>query len=678
MEILAPAGSFEALRVAVDNGADAVYVGGNRYSARKSAQNFTDEELAAAVDFCHLRNSRLYLCCNTLLKETELDEAMAFIRYAYTIGVDALIMQDWGLVHRVRQELPDMPIHASTQMTVASSDGVKMLEQMGASRVVLAREVTAKEIAAIQERTQLELEYFVHGALCISYSGQCLMSSILGGRSGNRGGCAQPCRLPYTLLKNGQPVTETLPLLCPKDLCLADRVQELKELGVASLKIEGRMKSPEYVAMVTRVYKQAAEGTVTEDDIRSMLKFFSRGGSCYGYFDGCTYGNMMDMADGTKIAGSLPDMEKKLKTLPIKMNLIAHTNEPLYLCIENEDGISVSVAGALCQKAHTRATEKSRMEEQLKKLGGTAFCADEISVDATDDVAVAIKDLNALRREAIEQLEQKIVSRFHREPVAVPVRQEKKAYFNAELPSLCVEVSTKEQLKAAIDMGISRIYMPAALLEEAEKVKEPVVLLPPIHKELQTIEMGKNEGVCIQNIGQLAKVQGRHITAGHRLNITNSQSIAMLEDMGVTRFVLSPELNMKAISSLRRETDAFLEVIGYGRLPLMLLENCIIKSAYGCVCDEGEFALQDRKNEIFPIGSRHCGNIIYNSKPIYMADRMADIKNLQINGIRMCFSLENYETCCIIIREYQEALSGKKKEAPEGGFTRGHFYRGMQ
>lgn len=678
MEILAPAGHFESLRAAVDYGADAVYVGGNHYSARKGAQNFTDEELAAAVDFCHLRGSRLYLCCNTLLKETELNDAMAFIRYAYAIGVDALIIQDWGLVHRVRQELPEFPIHASTQMTIASSDGIDILEKMGASRVVLAREVTAKEIASIREKTQMELEYFIHGALCISYSGQCLMSSILGGRSGNRGGCAQPCRLPYTLLKNGEPITETLPLLCPKDLCLADRVQELKRLGVTSLKIEGRMKSPEYVAMVTQVYKQAVEGNVSDDDIRGMLKFFSRGGSCYGYFHGCTYGHMMDTTDGTKIAGNLPEMEKKQKTLPVTMALTAHTNEPLLLRVEHKDGVSVSVTGAYCQQAHTRATEKSRMEEQLKKLGGTAFYAETISIDASDDVAVAIKDLNALRREAIEQLEQQIVNPFHREPVAVPALEKKIIDSNNNKPSLCAEVSTKEQLQAAIDMGIERIYFPYTLLDYAENVKEPVVLLPPIHKELQTVESGTKEGICIQNIGQLAQVQGREITAGHRLNITNSQSISMLEELGVTRFVLSPELNMKGISSLRRETDAFLEVIGYGRLPLMLLENCIIKSAYGCACDEGEFALRDRKNEVFPIGSRHCGNIIYNSKPIYMADRMADIKSLQINGIRLCFSLENYETCCIIIREYQEALAGNKKEAPAGGFTRGHFYRGMQ
>jgi len=678
MEILAPAGGFDALRAAVDYGADAVYVGGNRYSARRSAQNFTDEELAEAVDFCHLRDSRLYLCCNTLLKESELDEVMDFIRYAYAIGVDALIVQDWGLVHRVKQELPEFSVHASTQMTVTNSDGVKMLEKMGADRVVLAREVTGEEIKAIREQTQMELEYFVHGALCISYSGQCLMSSILGGRSGNRGGCAQPCRLPYTLLKNGQPVTETLPLLCPKDLCLADRVQELKDLGVASLKIEGRMKSPEYVAMVTQVYKRAAEGTVSEDDIRSMLKFFSRGGSCHGYFDGCTYGKMMDPSEGSKIAGALPEIEKKQKTLPVKMSLTAQTEKPLVLRVESRDGVCVSVTGACCQKAHTRATEKSRMEEQLTKLGGTAFYAEAISVDASPDVAVAIKDLNALRRNAIEKLEQKIVKQFRREPVAALSNEDRIAYSYRKEPEICVEVSTKEQLQAAVDMGVERIYMPHFLLSQAKDVKDPVLLLPPVNKEMQSVALGVAEAVCIQNIGQLAKVQGREITAGHRLNITNSQSITMLEKMGVTRFVLSPELNMKGIGHLRQKTNGFLEVICYGHLPLMLLENCIIKSAYGCVCDEGEFALLDRKNEVFPIKSRHCGNIIYNSKPIYMADRMTDIKNLQINGIRLCFSLENYETCCIIIREYQEALTGRKKEPPASGFTRGHFYRGMQ
>ncbi len=678
MEILSPAGSFEALMAAVNYGADAVYVGGDRYSARKSAQNFTNEELMQAVDYCHLRSSRLYLCCNTLMKESELEGAMEFIRYAYQIGVDALIMQDLGLVHRVRQELPELPIHASTQMTVLNSDGINLLEQAGIKRVVLAREVTAKEIAEIKKHTDMELEYFVHGALCISYSGQCLMSSILGGRSGNRGGCAQPCRLPYTLLKDGKPVTKTLPLLCPKDLCLADRVKELRALGVASLKIEGRMKSPEYVAMVTQIYKQATCGEISEQDVKSMLKFFSRGGSCHGYFDGCTYDKMMDTAGGNKIAGTLPKMEEHKKVKPLQLVFMAKVGEPLKLSAQLQEGTGVSVRGELCQQAHTRPTDKERIEEQLAKLGGTPYYAERVVVESDSDAMVPIKDINALRRQAVEQLENKITESFRRQIKTAKLTKASVKPRQSVIPGLCAEVLTEEQLQAAIDMGIERIYLAGNLLKKAEKVKEAVWLLPPFTKELGPFSEFEKESVCMQNIGQLAKIAGREITAGHRMNITNSQSINWLKERGVNRFVLSPELNVKDLENLLNNTDACTEVIGYGRLPLMLLENCIIKSAYGCVCDQGNFALLDRKNETFPILPRHCGNVIYNSKPVYMADRIADLKKLKINDIRLCFTLENYETCCIIIREYQEALQGKMPKPPTGGFTRGHYYRGMQ
>ncbi|MGN1059957.1 MAG: U32 family peptidase, partial [Clostridia bacterium] len=414
MEILSPAGSLEALTAAVHYGADAVYVGGSRFSARKNAQNFTDKELAEAVDFCHVRGVRLYLCCNTLLKDSELDEAMDFIRYAYQIGVDALIIQDLGLLARVRRALPDMPVHGSTQMTIVNSAGINTLAALGVRRVVLAREVTAAEIAEIRRHTDTELEYFVHGALCISYSGQCLMSSILGGRSGNRGGCAQPCRLPYTLLRNGKPVTDALPLLCPKDLCLADQVQALADLGVASLKIEGRMKSPAYVAMVTHMYKQAIGGRISDDDIRSMLKFFSRGGSCQGYFHGCTYGSMMDTAGQAKIAGTLPVLEKRQRVSPVSLHLTARTGQPLSLTMLAADGTAATVTGEVCPAAHTHPMAPERMEQQLRKLGGTPFYADRIEIDASNDVAAAAGALNALRRRAAETLELAIAQKFKR------------------------------------------------------------------------------------------------------------------------------------------------------------------------------------------------------------------------------------------------------------------------
>ncbi|MBE7047792.1 MAG: U32 family peptidase [Ruminococcaceae bacterium] len=677
MEILSPAGNFESLQAAVHYGADAVYVGGSRFSARKSAQNFTDDELCKAVDFCHARGVKLYLCCNTLLKEEELSNAMEFIRYGYQIGVDALIIQDLGLLECVRQALPDMPIHASTQMTITNSAAVKTLKKLGVHRVVLAREVTAGELEEIRKQTDMELEYFVHGALCISYSGQCLMSSLLGGRSGNRGGCAQPCRLPYTLLRNGKPVTETKPLLCPKDLCLAQRVQELSAMGIASLKIEGRMKSPAYVAMVTQIYKQAAEGSISHEDVQNMLKFFSRGGSCEGYYSGCTYDGMMDTTDKAKIAGELPVLEKKIKTAPVILSASAITGKPLLLTMATHSGETITVSGELCQRAIKSPTTKERIEQQLSKLGGTPFHAEKVTVLASPDVAVSVGELNALRRKGAEQLENLVVQKFKRE---LPPQQVSyaKPISRVHMPTLCCDVHTEEQLRAVVDMGIGRVYVPDHLWSKAGTAEEPILLLPPLSKEGQGISVAHAERVCIQNLGQLLSCRGKDIVAGHRLNVTNSHSATLLAELGIRRIVLSPELNMQAICQLRRKTEVDLEVIAYGRLPLMLLKNCIIKSTYACDCGNGHYALRDRKNEIFPILPRHCGNVIYNSKPVYMADRIDEMSKMQIDGLRLSFTLENYETCCNVIKEYQEALGGKTKKRPTYDFTRGHFYRGME
>ena len=681
MEILSPAGSVEALKAAVNHGADAVYVGGSRFSARKNAQNFNDDELLEALDFCHVRGTKLYVCCNTLLKETELSEAMAFIRYLYTIGVDALIIQDLGLLSRVRRELPEMPVHASTQMTVVNSRGVNLLADLGVKRVVLAREVTGSELSEICNNTKTELEYFVHGALCISYSGQCLMSSILGGRSGNRGGCAQPCRLPYTLLKDGKVVTDKQALLCPKDLCLADRVQELKKMGIASLKIEGRMKSPEYVGMVTEVYKRAATVGITDREIQDMLKFFSRGGSCNGYFDGCKFGNMMDPLGNTKIASTLPALEQKKKQMPVYLFLKAFLGEPLELSMTTEEGTCVTVSGDICEAAHTRATEEERMREQLAKLGETPFAARKIEIASSENVAVSVKALNGLRRQAAEELETVILESFRRLPVEATFSFGQKTV-TSHLLSLCAEVMNEEQLRAAVDMGVGRIYLPEHLRSLAGNVSEPVLQMPPLCKEGCSLLVEDFEQVCVQNLGQISMAAGKKLTAGHRLNLTNCETAEKLGELGISRCVVSPELNLKGIEALRRQTQMPLEVIGYGRLPLMLLENCLIKSYGSCSgekgCDSGTFSLIDRKNEVFPLVATKCGNVVYNTKPIYMADRLDEIKKLGIDSVRLSFTLENYERCCIIIREYQAALAGEKQKAPDGNFTRGHFYRGMQ
>ncbi len=432
---------------------------------------------------------------------------------------------------------------------------------------------------------------------------------------------------------------------------------------------------PTYVAMVTRVYRQAALGEVSEDEIQDMLKFFSRGGSCTGYFDGCSYGNMMDPVGQTKISQDLPQVVYQEKKVPVTMYFSGISGEAMVLTAISGDE-TVMVSGDICQVAHSRPTTKERVEEQLSKLGETPFYAEQIEVTLSDDAMIPVSALNALRRQAASELEIAIAGRFRRHPLA-PVPETRTAKRVSKELELCVEVMTKEQLEAALSMGIRRIYLPASLAAFAERVPEPVLQREPITKEGKTPELSDFKRVCIQNLGQLTSAKGREITAGHRLNIANSETVRMLSEAGILRAVLSPELNLKAISSLRKYTDMELEVIGYGRLPLMLLENCLIKSNGACGCESGCFSLKDRKNEEFPLIPTRCGNLIYNGKPIYMADRISDIKNLQIDSIRLCFTLENYDKCCIIIREYQDALSGKSVKSSSDDFTRGHFYRGM-
>ncbi|MBR6647112.1 MAG: U32 family peptidase, partial [Clostridia bacterium] len=334
MEILSPAGDFNSLIAAVQNGADAVYVGGSNFSARKSAKNFDDDELKKAIDYCHLRDVKLYVACNTLMKENELKDAFSFLETIYKNGADAVIVQDLGLSRLLSEYLPEMPLHISTQMTVTSADGVNVLaEKFGAKRVVLARELSFSEIKKIKEETKAELEVFCHGALCMSYSGQCLFSSVIGGRSGNRGGCAQPCRLSYSLCENGKKVTKDITLLSPKDLCLAEEIEKLKEIRVDSLKIEGRMKSPEYVAAATRVYSEALKNKADKKEIEKMLSLFSRAGSGKGYFYGRTFDKMMSYSSGGKISA-----DKETKKEVKETYRLEHKKTPISMFFKGETG----------------------------------------------------------------------------------------------------------------------------------------------------------------------------------------------------------------------------------------------------------------------------------------------------------------------------------------------------
>ncbi len=672
MELLSPAGNYECLVSAVRAGADAVYIGGASFSARRNAKNFTDEELKKACDFCHLHSVKLYVAVNILIKEKEFSDAVLYTKKLIEYGVDGIIIQDLGLLSLVRKQSDEIFINASTQMTIASYEAVEIVKNLGANRVVLARELGYKEIKSIKEKTDIELETFVHGALCMSYSGQCLISSVIGGRSGNRGLCAQPCRLNYTLLSDGKEISKNIPLLSLKDICLADKLSELEGLA-DSLKIEGRMKSPEYTASATALYKRALSGRITQKEIDKALSFFSRGGSSSGYFHGRTLENMMDYDVTEKVSSSRTDVVKMKeedfsKRKAITLTLSANVGKPLHLIGECE-GFRAEATGDTLEVAR-KEFDVLRAKEQLEKLGDTVFFPNNTKIEHSENPFVPVSAINGLRRQVCDELSQLICASYRKN--AKDISFEKPAFRKRGVPKLVVEVSTKEQLDAA------KIFEDVEILYSYELSRDEhadFVICPAIKKEGEITNINAPK-IMVQNIGQLdAK---KELYGGERLNVTNSATCRVLADFGVKRVTLSPELNVREIKEITKNTDIETEVIAYGHLPLMVMENCVIKSQGACTKSGGSYELCDRMGERFPVVCENCKNILLNSVPIFMADKSQDLLSLNVDAIRLKFTIESKEVTKKVIDAYKSALLGKTPNGIFNKITRGHFYRGAE
>ncbi len=673
MELLSPAGNFESLKAAIKSGADAIYCGGTQFSARRNAKNFTDEELQESIRLCHAHGVKLYVAVNILIKESELKDALNYTKFLIESGVDGIIIQDLGLMHYVRQQSSGIKLNASTQMTAASAEAVNFCANLGADRVVLARELSLKEIKSIKEKTDIELETFVHGALCMSWSGQCLLSSIIGGRSGNRGLCAQPCRLTYSLEKDSKTVAKDMPLLSPKDICLAEKLENLTGI-TDSLKIEGRMKSPEYTASVTALYKKALTGKISENDVAKTLSFFSRGGSSLGYFDGRTYDKMMDYQALEKISAERKDAvnlkdEDLSKRRKISFVLSADVSLPLHLSAQC-DGFSAEAFGDVLEPAR-KDFDPERCQAQLEKLGDTGFISDKIRVTYTGNPFVPVSAINALRREVCKNLEEQICASYKKN--AKIIEHLPSGRPKTKIPSLLIEVTTKEQLEAAKELGITDILTGYELSKETNA---DFVLCPAIKKEANVTDISAPR-IMAQNIGQL-KEKDKEIYGGERLNVTNSATCKVLHEQGVKRVTLSPELNLKEIREITKHTDVPTEVIAYGRLPVMVMENCVIKSQGLCSKSGGKFNLIDRKGERFPVLCEDCRNVLLNSVPTYMADKIDDLVISGVDVLRLKFTTETKEETKKVITAYKEALSGGQPKSIFERITRGHFYRGME
>ncbi len=656
MEILAPAGSLPAMKSAVFSGADAVYFGGGDFNARIRAKNFTEEEIASGVRFCRERGVKCYAAMNTLVTDRELPQAMRLASFFAECGVDAFIVQDTGLASLLKRAT-QIPLHASTQMTVHTLDGILALAEAGFSRVVLSRELSQADLRYILMHAPCEIEVFVHGALCMCYSGQCYMSSLIGNRSGNRGACAQPCRLPY---QDGYS-------LSLKDLCLLKYVKDLEQMGVSSLKIEGRMKSPEYVAAVTEAYARVRDGKpYSSTDEELLAKIFSRGGFTDGYYQAKKGKAMFGIRSETTAKIPLP--HKEYKRLSLSVSAVAR-GETLFVTYTSSDGYSAQEELFL-QPAKTLSLDRERIREALGRVGDSFYTVREIRIDIPDDMFVAVSALNRARRACIERLSSmRLISGSGFQLPAMssgsgekPKNQTLRAVFlnPASLPE---DVSALETVWLPLSFAASK-KAPVMLEKLGRKAG---CFLPRIFFDRETPEIldfvrsarerGVEKFLC-GNIGQIRLLQqeGVEIHGDFGLNVFNSAAAEFYEEAGLASQVLSFELNAAQLRALRGENRG---MIAYGRLPFMVTENCVKKQHHK---PEG---LTDRIGKTFLVTCEYgCRNAVWNSDPLYLADRdLSDAAFLQL-----IFTDETPRTAAQILSEYAGGTPCFRE-----GMTRAHF-----
>lgn len=694
MELLAPAGSMEALRAAVCNGADAVYLGADTFNARINARNFSAADLQEAVVYCHVRGVKVHLTLNTLVLDREMPRAAELIRLAASCGVDAFIVQDLGMVLLCRQLAPDVPIHASTQMSIHSLEGVMEAAALGCSRVVLARELPAEEIAHICKKSPVEIEVFVHGALCMCYSGQCYLSSVIGRRSGNRGQCAQPCRLPYGY---GRFESTRYPLSL-KDNCLAGELDELRRMGVASIKIEGRMKRPEYVAIVTRAYRTVLNGgKLMPSDLQELETAFSRQGFTDGYFRGQTGSDMFgrrqegeDTADLFASARATYEQGEPQR-IGVRFYAMIRRGEPAQLAVEDPDGNLCRARGPVPEQAVYRSLTPQDLEQQLKKTGGTPYLCTAVRSSLDPDLMLPASAINAMRRDVIAELTAK---RGRAAPARLNAYDEPPRYDGiAGEPQLTIAVRTAGQITSRmLSMKPTVLYVPLSELAEHPDLPQRVsvetqlaAILPrviwsgeliPIARQLRTVyEMGVRQ-VLAGNLGQLhiARAAGFAIRGDFGLNIVNSRAMRYLREQGLDSQLLSFELTLPQIRDISKAVPA--ELLIYGRLPLMLMENCVMKNRTGiCACQTGTVRLVDRVGEEFPIvkDPGTCRNVLLNGKKLYLLDRKDALRGMGLWALRLQFTTENPGEIDKVLMDYQG-----RAVFDAGSYTRGLYSRGVE
>ena len=651
-ELLCPAGDPAALAAAIDAGADAVYMGSCDFNARKNATNFTPEAMREAIKLAHAYGVKIYITQNTLVLDKELSAYLSAAESALSAGADALIVADLGGAMEIRRHFPEAELHASTQMSGHNVAAARRLADLGFSRMVCAREMSLADLRTFTAESPIEAEVFVHGALCVCHSGQCLFSSVVGGRSGNRGECAQPCRLPF-----GEKGRESYPLSL-KDLALAEHIPALIDAGVASLKIEGRMKSPEYVREVARVYRQLLDERrgATRDEMKLLAEVFSRGGFTDSYFKGRIHSGMLGVrseADKQKsrVLEPFRGIERKI---PLRMEAVITWDRPASLTVAAGDRVG-RAEGPVPFVAKTAPMTEASVTERLSKLGGTPYVASDVRLTLDDGLMLPVSALNALRRDALADL----------------ARDEETALVKAEVaplaPSVCAlrektaRFDRPEQIPEEAGTYFDHIYLP---LERYDGSVDGVVIPPVIFdgerprvEEMlrEAAEKGARHAL-VGNLGHLDMVTAAGLVphGDFRLNATNRATVAMTEQLGFSDIIVSPELTLPQV----RDVGGAKSLIVYGRLPLMILEKCVGREIGDCAsCTDGKLALCDRRGIRFPVlRVFDHRSMICNSIPTCMSDMPERLAELGVCGQHFIFTVETEEEC----REVIEAFRRKK------------------
>lgn len=733
VELLAPAGNYESFLGAVSAGADAVYFGGEKFGARAYADNFTQEEVCRAIKYAHLYKRKVYLTLNTLVKEREFDEIYEYLLPFYEAGLDGVIIQDLGVFPVVGEWFPRLARHASTQTSVTGSLGAAYLKELGAKRIVPARELSLEEIKEIKKETDIEIETFVHGAICYCYSGQCLFSSMLGGRSGNRGRCAQPCRLPYGSLKEkGKKYPLSL-----KDMCAIELMGQLIESGIDSFKIEGRMKSPEYAAGVTGIYRKYIDRYyenpsgfyVEKQDMEKLQALYIRSEISQGYYYKHNGRDMITL-ESPSYTRQNEDLARKVREtyldkdmrLPVFVEAKLMKGKKAVLSLEG-NGLYAAAKGEEVQAAKKQPLTEENVRRQLGKFGNTAFYPKKIEIQMPGDAFLTVKALNDLRRRALDGLEEEIIrangfdvpgerTAKRKEEKAEPVwtceKQKKK-----DETGLHVLALTKEQCGAAIACMVERLYVEAGLcqdmrwmetLQEKKKGTEIYLALPYVlrQKDRPLLEkMGdlleKNifSGVLVRNLEELQYWKRRFGKSHTEVPAVSDAGLyawnkRALQTLGkdCMESYMPYELNLHEWKEVLRKSgqrDIALSV--YGRIPMMISANCVAATMERCSqgIKEGKrkeefYPMKDRYGKIFPVylNCIQCYNVIYNSLPLSYHRDIDKIKEAGISAFRLDFTVESGSGTEEIIRFWQRLHQGRNGNPPYEEYTKGHLYKGAE